>query len=105
MSNPISVKGAPAATGLPLEPIAVPEHVELQRLQGVAQLAGEVAHDLNNLLAVMLTYAQLTERSLGEGHPAGADLREIRIAAERAAALTRRLLVAGRAAPPPAPRG
>jgi PAS domain S-box-containing protein len=66
-----------------------------QRLEAVGRLAGGVAHDFNNLLAVILNYAAF----LGEGiddEAQQADLREITTAAERAAELTRQLLVFSR---------
>lgn len=47
----------------------------------------EFAHDLHNLLFVVVTYAQLARESLPEGHRADADMANIGDAAERAAAL------------------
>lgn len=65
------------------------------RLESLGQLAGGVAHDFNNLLGVILNYATLISRSIDD--PAvEADLREIRAAAERGAALTRQLLTFAR---------
>ena len=64
-----------------------------QRLESVGQLAGGIAHDFNNLLAVILNYAAFVREELPEGDPIGCDVAEIQHAAERAAALTRQLLV------------
>ena len=63
-----------------------------QRMQTVGELAGGVAHDLNNLLSVMLSYAVLVLGRLPAEDPAREHLEEIRDAANRAAELTRRLL-------------
>ncbi len=68
-----------------------------QKLQAVGQLAGGIAHDFNNLLGVILGRAEMLERRLTAALPA--ELRhasEIRIASERAAALTRQLLAFSR---------
>lgn len=65
-----------------------------QRLEAVGRLAGGVAHDFNNLLTIILNYTEHLERAL-EG-PHRDMITEARIAAERAADLTRRLLAFGR---------
>jgi two-component system cell cycle sensor histidine kinase/response regulator CckA len=67
-----------------------------QRLDGIGRLAGGIAHDFNNLLAVILTYAVMVSDRLGADDPLRADVEEITNAANRAAALTRQLLVFGR---------
>ncbi|HVL06642.1 MAG TPA: PAS domain S-box protein [Acidimicrobiales bacterium] len=65
------------------------------RLESLGQLAGGIAHDFNNLLGVILNYTALLSRRATD--PAtGADLGEIRAAAERGAALTRQLLTFAR---------
>ncbi len=68
---------------------------EAQKLETVGQLAGGVAHDFNNLLAVILHSADFALAEL-DGHPAAAEVREIRAAADRAATLTRQLLAFSR---------
>lgn len=68
---------------------------QLQRLESLGQLAGGVAHDFNNMLAVILGFGEI----LGETLQADAqrrDLDEIMRAAERARDLTRQLLAVGR---------
>lgn len=67
-----------------------------RRLESVGQLAGGIAHDFNNLLGVILNYAEFVVGELPEDSPAVEDVREIRAAAERAAALTRQLLIYSR---------
>jgi PAS domain S-box-containing protein len=68
---------------------------EIQRLESVGELAGGIAHDFNNLLSVILSYASFAVEELA-GHPARAEVEEIRQAAERAAALTHQLLTFSR---------
>jgi two-component system, cell cycle sensor histidine kinase and response regulator CckA len=70
--------------------------VQAQRLESVGQLAGGVAHDFNNLLSVILTCVGFAQRQLPEGHPVRDDVEEIGHAADRAAALTRQLLMFSR---------
>ncbi|MDQ3725015.1 MAG: response regulator [Actinomycetota bacterium] len=68
-----------------------------QRLESLGQLAGGIAHDFNNLLAVITNYAAfLSEALRDQPETVKDDLREIRKAAERAADLTRQLLVFSR---------
>jgi len=78
--------------------------LQAQRLESLGQLAGGVAHDFNNLLAVILSYASFVTEELAtpsapdwpEKEAARSDLRQITLAAERAASLTRQLLTFAR---------
>jgi PAS domain S-box-containing protein len=70
-----------------------------QRMEAVGQLAGGIAHDFNNLLGVMGSYAELALRDVSADHKAARRLREIRLAVDRAAALTRQLLTFSRRQP------
>lgn len=72
---------------------------QFERLESLGQLAGGVAHDFNNLLAVIRNYAAVARSGLDRGHPVQADLQEIERAADRAAGLTRQLLVFSRREP------
>jgi len=69
---------------------------QMRRLESVGQLAGGVAHDFNNILGVILNYAEFVADEIGEDSPAYEDVEEIRRAAQRAAALTRQLLIFSR---------
>ncbi|MEA2268839.1 MAG: two-component system, cell cycle sensor histidine kinase and response regulator CckA [Solirubrobacteraceae bacterium] len=69
---------------------------QAQRLESVGQLAGGVAHDFNNLLSVILTCVGFAQRELPGEHPVREDVEEIGRAADRAAALTRQLLMFSR---------
>jgi two-component system, cell cycle sensor histidine kinase and response regulator CckA len=77
------------------------------RLESIGQLAGGIAHDFNNLLAGIMSYARLVQDGIkdqmGAGKPDPAthqllleDVGKILRATDRAAALTRQLLLFGR---------
>jgi PAS domain S-box-containing protein len=67
-----------------------------QKMEAVGQLAGGVAHDFNNLMQAVLGFTGFAIQSVGSDHPAQHDLMQIRVAGERAASLTRRLLAFSR---------
>ncbi|PIS46914.1 MAG: hypothetical protein COT17_06135 [Elusimicrobia bacterium CG08_land_8_20_14_0_20_51_18] len=67
-----------------------------QKMEAVGQLAGGIAHDLNNILTAVLGYSSLLAAAIPAGDPRRADLDEIVKAGERAAALTRQLLAFSR---------
>lgn len=69
---------------------------QARRLESVGQLAGGIAHDFNNILGVILNYAEFVGEELDADSRAREDVEEIRRAAERAAALTRQLLIFSR---------
>jgi signal transduction histidine kinase len=64
---------------------------QTQRLVAIGRLAAATAHELNNLLTVILTFADLVRDGLPSRDPAGADLCELVGAARRARDLTRQL--------------
>ena len=63
-----------------------------EKMEAVARLARAVSHDFNNILAVILSYAEIIASDLKPDEPLRADLEEIRAAALRGTALTRQLL-------------
>jgi PAS domain S-box-containing protein len=69
---------------------------QVQKMEAVGQLAGGVAHDFNNLLTGIMGYAEELQRELEAGSEAQHDAGQILRAAERAAALTRQLLLFSR---------
>jgi PAS domain S-box-containing protein len=69
---------------------------QVHKMEAVGRLAGGVAHDFNNMLTVILGYAELLTEQIGRDKPVGRDLLEIQAAAERAASLTRQLLAFSR---------
>jgi PAS domain S-box-containing protein len=72
---------------------------QAERLDSLGHLAGGIAHDFNNLLAIITAYASDITDALGESHPSHPDIVRISHAAERAAALTRQLLIFSRLEP------
>jgi PAS domain S-box-containing protein len=67
-----------------------------QKMEAIGQLAGGVAHDFNNILSAMMMQADVTATEEDLPKTVGDGLREIRQAAERAAGLTRQLLLFSR---------
>lgn len=65
-------------------------------LEAIGVLTCSAAHDLNNHMAAILSFAELVLESLPEGHPAREDVEEIRAAGHRAVARTRELDQLGR---------
>jgi two-component system, cell cycle sensor histidine kinase and response regulator CckA len=69
---------------------------QAQKMESVGQLAGGVAHDFNNMLAVIIGYSELALMRTDASEPVYAELLEIRSAAQRSADLTRQLLAFAR---------
>lgn len=68
-----------------------------QKLEAVGQLTGGIAHELNNLLTVILASSDLVAASIANGGPpAVGDLEELRAAAKRSAGLIRKLMAFSR---------
>jgi PAS domain S-box-containing protein len=71
-----------------------------QKMEAVGQLTGGVAHDFNNMLAVILGAMNLLERRLARGETdLGRYIEAAKDGANRAAALTQRLLAFSRRQP------
>ena len=67
-----------------------------QKVEAIGQLAGGVAHDFNNILAVITGYCEMAQRQIEAEHPVRPRLDQILKAANRAAGLTRQLLAFSR---------
>jgi PAS domain S-box-containing protein len=67
-----------------------------QRIEAVGQLAAGVAHDFNNLLTPIIVYTDMLRRGIPEGHPQIRMVDAVRLAAQKASELTRKLLSFGR---------
>jgi signal transduction histidine kinase len=70
--------------------------IQAQKMEVVGHLASGVAHDFNNILAVIMGYSDLILSELEPDSPLRKYTDEIRHASERAAGLTRQLLVFSR---------
>jgi nitrogen-specific signal transduction histidine kinase/CheY-like chemotaxis protein len=70
--------------------------IEAQKMEVIGQLAGGVAHDFNNVLAVIMGYNEVMIADLPPQSDLSKYAQEIRNAAERAAGLTKQLLVFSR---------
>lgn len=69
--------------------------IEAQKMEIIGQLAAGVAHDFNNVLAVVMSYCDLIRTDLPPSSPLQDYVNEILHASERGAGLTRQLLVFG----------
>ena len=72
------------------------QFIEAQKMEVIGQLASGVAHDFNNILAVIMGYSDLIKAKLGAESPVQHYTDEISQATERAAGLTRQLLLFSR---------
>lgn len=70
--------------------------LQAQKMEAVGRLAGGVAHDFNNMLAVIIGTADMALMNLDPSDPMHGELREILSAANRSADLTRQLLAFAR---------
>jgi two-component system cell cycle sensor histidine kinase/response regulator CckA len=84
-----------------LEEVLAPREGEQERrlFEAIGRMAGGVAHDINNLLSVVLSFASLAASTLPASSSSRDDLAEIKGAAERAAALTKQVLNLSRRLP------
>jgi signal transduction histidine kinase len=72
------------------------QFIEAQKMEVMGQLASGVAHDFNNILAVIIGYSDLIRQELGPDHPLHKYAEEIWHAGEHATRLTRQVLVFSR---------
>jgi PAS domain S-box-containing protein len=72
------------------------QYLHAQKMESIGTLAGGVAHDFNNILTVISGLGQVTPLGMAEDDPGRGNLTGILEAAERAAHLTRELLLFSR---------
>ncbi len=66
--------------------------VRVQKLESLGVLAGGIAHDFNNILMAVIGHCELAQRRLTVESPATENLRQIKLAASRAADLANQML-------------
>ncbi|MCJ7617786.1 MAG: response regulator [Desulfobacterales bacterium] len=70
--------------------------IQAQKMEAVGRLAGGVAHDFNNLMAVVIGHSDLMLMHLSKENPLCNNVEEIKKAGNRAASLTQQLLAFSR---------
>jgi PAS domain S-box-containing protein len=65
---------------------------QMQRIEAVGNLAGGVAHEVNNMMTAVIGFGGFVLKALPEDHPRRSDVSEMVKAATRAAGITRQLL-------------
>jgi PAS domain S-box-containing protein len=70
--------------------------LQAQKMESVGRLAGGVAHDFNNMLAVIIGYAELGVLKTPPENPLHPDMKEILTAARRSSEITKQLLAFAR---------
>jgi len=69
---------------------------QVQKMEAVGRLAGGVAHDFNNILAVIIGYTELATQTMPAASPAWHQLQEVLRAGQRAKALVQQILTFSR---------
>jgi two-component system cell cycle sensor histidine kinase/response regulator CckA len=69
------------------------QFLQSQKMEAIGRLAGGIAHDFNNLLTVVQGYTDVILGEIATTHPHRPALEQVKRAGERAAALTRQLLL------------
>lgn len=73
--------------------------IQIQKMESIGMLAGGIAHDYNNMLGIILGYAEQLQNKFDKDNPIQEDIRQIINAAQTTKELTRQLLAFGRKQP------
>ncbi|WP_052515176.1 hybrid sensor histidine kinase/response regulator [Dethiosulfatarculus sandiegensis] len=69
---------------------------QARKMESLGTMAGEIAHNFNNILGVIVGFAQLAKDAGQKGEPSMADLEQILLAADRARKTVRQILTFSR---------
>jgi two-component system cell cycle sensor histidine kinase/response regulator CckA len=67
--------------------------LQAQKMEAIGILTGGIAHDFNNLITAVRGCADLVLQNLDQSNPIYRELKEIQMAAKKAAGLTRQMLI------------
>lgn len=70
--------------------------LQFQKMESIGRLASGIAHDFNNMITVIHGYCDLMDEAMSRGVLPLQEVEQIRLASQRAAALTRQLLTFSR---------
>ena len=70
--------------------------LQAQKIEAIGTLAGGVAHDFNNILMVLMGYANLLQMKMGQNDPSRVYVDQILASTAKAANITQSLLAFGR---------
>ena len=91
VSNPDAARSYPRMPSSPKE-LSTIDYSRLEKMETISKIAGGVAHDLNNFLAPIISYAELAIDDLSEDEVLYYDMEQILEAAKYAHGLARQLL-------------
>jgi PAS domain S-box-containing protein len=91
-SEGVLVEWVGACTDVEDERKAADHLRQTQRIEAVGNLAGGVAHEVNNMMTAVIGFGGFVLKGLSEDHPRRSDVSEMVKAATRAAGITRQLL-------------
>jgi PAS domain S-box-containing protein len=69
---------------------------QAERMEALGRMAGGIAHDFNNILTIIINSLEFAREAVPPKTEAAADLDQVEVAAQRAAALTQQLLAFSR---------
>jgi PAS domain S-box-containing protein len=72
------------------------QYLQAQKMESIGRLTGGVAHDFNNMLAVIIGYAEMAMIKIAAEHKAASDIERILEAAHRSADIVQQLLAFSR---------
>jgi C4-dicarboxylate-specific signal transduction histidine kinase len=70
-----------------------------QKMQALGTLASGIAHEFNNILAIILGFTQLTQRQVPPDSPVADNLRQLRIAGQRGQEVVQQIMAFSRPIP------